>query len=51
MGKRYKNLKLKESNDVTIMNGGPYLTVPEFLFEKKELIPALQQLLISYSRA
>jgi site-specific DNA recombinase len=27
--------------------GGPWLTVPELLFEKKQLIPALQQLLIS----
>jgi DNA repair exonuclease SbcCD ATPase subunit len=30
--------------------GGPWLTVPELLFKKKELIPALQQLLISYAR-
>ncbi len=30
--------------------GGPWGTVPELLFEKKELIPALQQLLISYSK-
>jgi len=29
--------------------GGPWLTVPELLFEKKNLIPALQQLLISFS--
>lgn len=28
--------------------GGPFWTVPELLFEKKELIPALQQLLIQY---
>jgi len=28
--------------------GGPYGTVPELLFEKKELIPMLQQLLTSY---
>ena len=27
--------------------GGPYGTVPELLFEKKQLIPALQQLLVS----
>jgi len=26
------------------------LTVPELLFEKKQLIPALQQLLVSYSK-
>ncbi len=28
----------------------PWGTVPELLFEKKQLIPALQQLLVSYSR-
>jgi len=28
--------------------GGPWGTVPELLFEKKELIPMLQQFLISY---
>jgi hypothetical protein len=27
--------------------GGPFGTVPELLFEKKGLIPALQQMLIS----
>ena len=27
--------------------GGPFGTVPELLFEKKPLIPALQQLLIA----
>jgi len=30
------------------MYGGPWGTVPELLFEKKRLIPALQRLLISY---
>ncbi len=29
---------------------GFYWTVPELLFEKKQLIPALQQLIISYSK-
>jgi len=29
--------------------GGPLGTVPELLFEKKQLIPALQQLLIFYT--
>jgi hypothetical protein len=29
---------------------GPYWTVPELLFEKKRLIPALQQLLGGYQR-
>jgi hypothetical protein len=28
--------------------GGPLGTVPELLFEKKGLIPALQQLLVSH---
>jgi len=28
--------------------GGPFGTVPELLFEKNELIPMLQQLLLSY---
>jgi hypothetical protein len=27
---------------------GPYWTVPELLFEKKGLIPAIQQLLVSH---
>ena len=27
---------------------GPWATVPELLFEKKQLIPALQELLVSY---
>jgi hypothetical protein len=34
----------------TVQYGGPWLTVPELLFEKKELIPALQQLFVSYSK-
>ena len=29
--------------------GGPWATVPELLFEKKELIPKLQDLLVSHS--
>jgi len=29
---------------------GPFGTVPELLFEKKQLIPALQQLLVSSLR-
>ena len=28
-------------------DGGPFGTVPELLFEKKQLIPALQQLIVS----
>jgi len=33
----------------TVQYGGLYLTVPELLFDKKQLIPALQQLLTSCS--
>jgi len=33
-----------------VASGGPWLTVPELFFEKKQLIPTLQQLLISYQR-
>jgi len=32
----------------SVHHGGPFGTVPELLFEKNQLIPALQQLLISY---
>jgi hypothetical protein len=31
---------------VKVPFGGPFVTVPELLFEKKGLIPAIQQLLI-----
>jgi len=31
-----------------VQYGGPHRTVPELLFEKKQLIPALQQLLVSH---
>jgi hypothetical protein len=34
---------------IRIHNGRPFGTVPELFFEKKQLIPALQQLLVSYS--
>lgn len=30
------------------LSGGPVWTVPELVFEKKQLIPALQQLVLSY---
>ena len=30
--------------------GGPWGTVPELFFEKKQLIPALQQLILSYQK-
>ncbi len=32
----------------TVNYGGWYWTVPELFFERKEFIPALQQLLLSY---
>ncbi len=32
-----------------VHDGGPFGTVPELLFERKQLIPALQQLLVTYS--
>jgi hypothetical protein len=32
-----------------VHDGGPWGTVPELLFEKKALIPSLQQLLVSHS--
>jgi hypothetical protein len=31
-----------------ITHGGPVWTVPELVFEKKHLIPALQQLLVAH---
>jgi hypothetical protein len=34
-----------------IFFGGPWGTVPELLFEKKGLIPALQRILVLYPRA
>jgi len=30
------------------VHGGPWGTVPELLFEKKDHIPALQQILVSH---
>jgi hypothetical protein len=30
-----------------VHDGGPFGTVPELLFEKKQLIPALQQLIVT----
>jgi len=41
-------LRLRLLDLVRVPLGGPYGTVPELLFEKKELIPAPQQLLVSY---
>ena len=37
-----------EGNIIT--HGGPWGTVPELLFEKKQLIPSIQQLLVCHSR-
>jgi hypothetical protein len=31
--------------------GGPFVTVPELLFEKKGLVPAIQQLLVGVNSA
>jgi len=33
-----------------VILGGPWLTVPELFFDKKQLILALQQLLLSYRK-
>jgi hypothetical protein len=41
------NGKREQSGSAKVTFGGPFRTVPELLFEKKGLIPALQQLLIS----
>ena len=32
----------------TVHYGGPHWTVPELSFEKKQLIPEIQQLVVSY---
>jgi len=34
-----------------VLNGGPFGTVPELLFEKKELLSVLQQMLIAATQA
>jgi hypothetical protein len=36
---------------VRIQRGGPWGTVLEVLFEKKQFIPALQQLFLAYFKA
>ena len=41
--------RLSLSEGLKLSCGGPWGTVPELLFEKKELIPALQQLLVAES--
>jgi len=33
----------------SVLAGGPWATVPELMFEKKGLIPAVQQLLVAES--
>ncbi|MGA8849765.1 MAG: hypothetical protein WB564_08110 [Dehalococcoidia bacterium] len=43
-----KNRKLTCGNLITY--GGPLGTVPELLFERKGLIPALQRLLVGYQK-
>jgi len=39
------NKERKQSGFARVTFGGPWLTVPELLFEKKGLITAIQQLL------
>ena len=36
---------------ISLPNVGPWGTVPELLFEKKGLIPALQRMLVSYQKS
>ncbi len=38
------------TNVTPLPHGGSFGTVPELVFEKKGLIPALQQLLVAYSK-
>jgi hypothetical protein len=40
-------VKAVEARTVAGMGGGPWSTVPELFFDKKQLIPALKQLLLS----
>jgi len=47
MGKIFLDYQL-EGNIITY--GGPWWTVPELMFEKKQLIPSIQQLLVCHSR-
>jgi hypothetical protein len=44
-------VKAVEDKACGVVGGGPWLTVPELFFEKKQLVPALQQLLISDSKS
>jgi hypothetical protein len=37
-----------DDESLYFQNSGPWGTVPELLFEKKGLIPAVQQLLVSH---
>jgi hypothetical protein len=48
-GPNYQNTNGKVFSKVLpfVHDGGPFGTVPELLFEKKQLIPALQQLFVS----
>jgi hypothetical protein len=45
--KRVGEQTIRDPNGNLITYGGPWGTVPELLFEKKGLIPAVQQLLVS----
>lgn len=42
-------LRLRLLDLVRVPFGGSFGTVPELLFEKKALIPAIQQLLVSHA--
>ena len=43
-----RSITLRNVQSMVKNSGGPWLTVPELLFEKKGLIPAIQQLLVSH---
>ncbi len=47
---RFLSHGVAKAERMAVLYGGSYWTVPELFFEKKLLIPALQLLLISYSR-
>ena len=44
------NQKREQSSFSKVTFGGPLWTIPELFFEKKHFIPALQHLLLSFSR-
>ncbi|MFQ6122810.1 MAG: hypothetical protein ACE5LA_07135 [Dehalococcoidales bacterium] len=42
------NEEREQAGFAKVTFGGPFWTVPELLFEKKQLIPALRELLTAY---